>query len=144
MPCQCHIIAVTFYFFFFFFKFFFFNVHHLGAAGGHQEVIYWGCFSWPNWLSNSTFSSLLHVPLMLVSSLRPLRSTCTFAAIAARMNSATLFGSSSLCPFTPLTHGSVFCSSPMISTMFTLARCGTAMKVRMGKTEYGGSGRSLH
>lgn len=66
-----------------------------------------------------------------------LRSTCISAAIAAQMNSATLFGSSSLCPFMPLTHGSVSCSSPMTSTMFTLAQCGTAMKVRRGQTESG-------
>lgn len=88
-------------------------------------------------------SPLLHLPLILVSPLRPLRSTCIFAAIAAQMNSATLFGSSSLCPFTPLTHGSVSCSSPMTSTMFTLAQCGTAMKVRSGEIKNGGDGKPL-
>lgn len=72
-----------------------------------------------------------------------LRSTCISAATAAQMNSATSFGSSSLCPFMPLTHGSVSCSSPMTSTMFTLAQCGTAMKVRRGQTENGEGGKSL-
>lgn len=118
-------------------------VHHLEAAGGNQEVIYCVCFSWPDWLSSSTFSSLLHLPLIPVSPLCPLRSTCIFAAIAAQMNSATLFGSSSLCPFTPLTHGSVSCSSPMTSTMFTLVQCGTAMKVRRGEIKNGGGGKPL-
>lgn len=72
-----------------------------------------------------------------------LRSTCISAATAAQTNSATSFGSSSLCPFMPLTHGSVSCSSPMTSTMFTLAQCGTAMKVRRGQTENGGGMGSL-
>lgn len=65
------------------------------------------------------------------------RSTCTFAAIAAQMNNATSFGSFSLCPFMLLTHGSVSCSSPMTNTMFTLAQCGTAMKVRRAQTQWG-------
>lgn len=110
---------------------------------GHPEVIYWVSFCWPSWLCSFTFSSLLHILLILVSPLPSLRSTCTFAATAAQMNSATLFESSSLCPFMPLTHGSVFCSSPMTSTMFTSAQCGTAMKVKRGQTENGGGGKSL-